>query len=219
MLRVTQPQNLLLDFFLIYSELLRQYSVIRLDVDTSSARVNRKQNETDAAIRLTEQTSKLLVDLRTRTFHIGSYGFTDYLARFVDNPDRTELDWVFRPQSVNNWRGKHIDSGWAQLYRRVSQTPYCRHRITRTSSQRCGSGSGPVFWGAPSALQFDGLVPVPRYGRQHANKVDRILHGLVRGMNRVQYFIGFVVDALASRLDLPRCRAYNPSHGPSRPLR
>ena len=131
-LRVTQPQNVLVDFYPVYAAFLREYPDIRLVVETESTVVNLNQQEAEVAIRVTERPPELLVGRRLGELYFQAYASTEYLARFDSAPQLAELSWIVHPQIANNWGGLGEDSAWAQLQREIpASRSCCRRQIFR----------------------------------------------------------------------------------------
>jgi DNA-binding transcriptional LysR family regulator len=200
-LRVTQPQNVLLDLYPIYREFIQLYPDIQLEVETSSSIVNLNRQEAEVAIRLTEQPSELLVGRRVGSISVSAYMSKGYLAQFDGVPSLAELNWIFQPRSVNNWGGRSNNSGWEQLHRRVAAP-----RIVMQTSNYADivsairAGIGASFLGDLYARQFDDLVPVPNCDIANSLNMWIVTHRDLRGVKRVQCFMRFVGDALAELL-------------------
>jgi DNA-binding transcriptional LysR family regulator len=200
-LRVTQPQNVLVDFYPVYEAFLREYPDIRLEVETESAVVNLNRQDSEVAIRVTERPPELLVGRKLGELSFSAYASARYLARFDVLPQLAELAWIVFPQSVNNWGGLGDNSAWAQLQRQIPasrvvlQTANCTDML---SAMRAGIGAS--FISQQYASQFDDLVLVPGCTIHSHRELWILTHRDLRGIRRVQCFMRFVGDALADIL-------------------
>ena len=201
MLRVTQPQNVLVDFYPVYEAFLRAYPDIRLEVETESTVVNLNQQEAEVAIRVTERPPELLVGRRLGELYFQAYASTEYLARFDSVPQLSELAWVVHPQIVNNWGGLGDESAWAQLQRQIPASQVVL-QAANFFDLLCAvrAGIGASFLSTHYASQFNDLVPVPGCDIHNVRQLWVLTHRDLRSIKRVQCFIRFVGDALAEIL-------------------
>jgi DNA-binding transcriptional LysR family regulator len=199
-LRVTQPENDVLDLYPIYAEFIQRYPQISLEIISSASLANLNKQEADVALRFTDAPDELLVGRCLGTIHFGAYASQGYLDQIEGPPSMANCRWIL-------WQGKDHTQSPA----RSSQYEWVKRRVSnpeiilRTSSVsdiisgiRAGIGVG--FISHPVARQYPELIPLPGAEFTSSLKLWILTHRDLKNLARVRCFMQFVAEKMLSRL-------------------
>lgn len=199
-LRITQPENEVLNLYPLYAQFIQQYPDIKLEIDSSASLLNLNQQEADVAIRFTKQPTDLLVGRCVGKVSSGAFCSRTYLERFEQMPTLSECDWILWSPNAHTPMG--IQYTW--LTKRVA-TPKIIMQTSSVSDKisaiRAGIGAGLVSH--PIAMQYDDLVEIPSSQLSTALKLWILTHRDLRKLARVSCFMRFMYEELKKQLIVP----------------
>lgn len=197
-LRVTQPENEIIDLYPIYARFIEQYPQIELDISPSSSVKNLNRHEAEVAIRLTARPPELLVGRKVGTVYFGAYVSASYLTRLGRQPGIEDCDWIiWHNESNPEQRNVQVDRLYGMLPnpRIIMQTTSVSDII---SAIRAGIGAGLISHSI--ARQYDDLVLLPDSNISSRLRLWVLTHRDLRKVVRVQCFMRFVADALVEQI-------------------
>ncbi len=198
-LRISQPENEIIDLYPIYAEFNRLYPQITLQIVSSLKLSNLKRHQVDMVIRFTESPDELLVGRCVGSLDFGLYGSKSYFAKFKKKPKLDELDWVIfkifsqkikRAIEPDDWIAKRVKNPKVIL-----QTPSSSGVI---NAVRAGMGVG--FISTLAAKEYDDLVMKPLNEPAFSLKLWLLTHNDLRHNAMVKAFMRHFSDSLAKRL-------------------
>ncbi len=198
-LRVTQPENEVVDLYPLYALFIEQYPNIQLEINSSSELVNLNKQEADVAIRFTKQPSDLLVGHCVGKVTSGAFCSHKYRNRFKHKPTLSECDWILWSPSTTQ-AGLGIQYSW--LKNHVSNPKV----IMRTSSVsdkisaiRAGIGVGLLSHSI--AKTYDDLLEISSTKLTSSLKLWIVTHRDLRKLVRVNCFMRFMLEGLRAQLE------------------
>jgi molybdate transport repressor ModE-like protein len=200
-LRVTQPQAGAFDIYSIYARFIHQYPEISLEIQHRYWELNLNKHEADVAIIHSEQPAELLVGRCVGMVHYRPYASANYLARFDQIPQLSDIEWIVMDQHVTNQTQGDTESLWDQLCRLVPNPKV----VMQTSSYAdilfaAREGLGAAFMSHVFAKKYQDLLPVPGCDISNTRDVWVLTHRDLRNIARVKCFMRFVSDELMKQL-------------------
>lgn len=203
-LRITQPENEVVDLYPIYAKFIKRYPDITLEISSTAKVSNLNRQDADVALRFTLQPDDLLVGRCLGPVNFGAYASKAYLKNHSSNrsdkkggtPDLglSDCDWIlWQPDS--NRLDKSAQYDW--LKKRMEEPRI----IMRTSSvsdiiSAIRSGIGVGFVSHPIAAHYPDLVALPNARFTSMLKLWILTHRDLRNQARVKCFMRFVADEL-----------------------
>ena len=194
LLRVTQPENDVLNLYPLYAQFLRQYPQVQLEIEASSEVANLNRREVDVAIRFTNNPPELLVGQRLSSRSYGAFASEAYLQQLQENPGLSDYDWLVWQQ-----KGRPLEESpqYRWLMKNVAQ-PKIRLRATSVSdlisAMRAGIGAG--FIALDIVDQYPGLVPIEKTRISSAYQLWILCHREARDVARIKTFMRFIYEAM-----------------------
>jgi len=159
-LRVSQPENDVIDMYPIYAEFNRMYPDITLQIISSSEMSNLKRHEVDVVLRFTEKPQDLLVGRCVCQVGFGIYGSKNYFKKFDKNPKLSELDWiVFRDFSRKINRAHELEEWISKRVEHPKMALQTGSSSDVINAARAGMGVG--FISTEAARKYKELVSLP----------------------------------------------------------
>jgi len=198
-LRISQPENEVIDLYPIYAEFGRLYPDITLRIISSAKVSDLKRHETDVALRLVESPKDLLVGRCVGRIDFGLYGSREYFKKFDMEPDLEDLDWiVFKALSKRVPRILKLE-GWISM--RV-EDPKIVLETTSSSgllnAARAGIGVG--FISNATAKNYEELVELPLSHPVFSLKLWMLTNKELRHSAMVRVFMQHVANSLENQL-------------------
>lgn len=97
-LKLSQPENSLLDLSRLLCAFCKEYPQIQLQIVNTADVSNLNRLEADVAVRLTDTPPELLLGREVGRINFAVYAHRDYLGKFTRTPKAEQCDWLL-------WRG------------------------------------------------------------------------------------------------------------------
>ncbi len=193
-LRVTQPENELIEIYPLYAEFSRMYPDIQLEISPSLEIKNLNQHEAEVAIRFIHQPPDLLVGRNVGKVRFSAYASKEYLSRFDSMPKVADCDWIV-------WRDANkLDQRSRQENKLYDLTPDPKIVMFSTSASDIVSsvraGIGVALISHSIAHQYEELVPIPDVEMSSRMNMWVLTHRDLRNVARVKCFMRFISDGL-----------------------
>lgn len=196
-IRITQPENEVVDLYPLYAKFIKRYPDITLEILSTAKISNLNRQDADVALRFTLEPDELLVGRCLGPVHFGAYASKSYLRnhqRKLDELELNDCDWIlWQPESNRMDKSAQLD--W--LKQRMDEP----HIIMRTSSvsdiiSAIRSGIGVGFVSHPIAAHYPDLVALPNAKFTSMLKLWILTHRDLRNQARVKCFMRFIADEL-----------------------
>lgn len=196
-IRITQPENEVVDLYPLYAKFIQRYPDITLEIVSTAKVSNLNRQDADVALRFTLEPDDLLVGRCLGPVHFGAYASKDYLKRHKKKQNEIEIsdcDWIlWQPDSNRLDKSAQLD--W--LKRRMEEPRI----IMRTSSvsdiiSAIRSGIGVGFVSHPIAAHYPDLVALPNAKFTSMLKLWILTHRDLRNQARVKCFMRFMAEEL-----------------------
>lgn len=198
-LRISQPENDVINLYPVYAEFSRLYPQITLKIASSVKISNLNRHEVDVAIRFSESPQDLLVGRCVGRLDFGIYGSKDYLKKFDGKAEWEDLDWILLSYFSKKEEGPMVQDGW--LAKRV-KNPKVILRTTSSSGiiNAIRAGMGVGFLSSHTAKQYPELIPLPLDEPAFSLKLWALTHQDLRHTAMVRVFMQHFADALGNQL-------------------
>lgn len=202
-IRVSQPENDVLDLYPLYAKFIKQYPEIQLEIAASHYEASLARREADVAIRFTNTPTETLVGRCIGKVTFGAYCNKQYFRRlkgreFKNPKDLADIDWVI-------WRGGSgvvggdLQCEWLQEKVAAPKIVLQASSVSDViSAARAGIGVGLVSHIV--AHHYRDLMPLPRTEIVGHMDVWVLAHQDLRKLPRVQHFMRFMADGLKDLL-------------------
>lgn len=193
--RISQPENTVINLYPLYQQFISQYPGITLEVDATPTLSNLNQHEADIAIRVTDQPPATLVGRRLGKLRYRAYAHRRYLQSCEDrNVD--ELDWVI-------WRPTKSDD--AERQEKWLQRNVGNPRIVMRASSiadvllavRAGLGVGVLT--DVAAQQYPDLTSLDLPAITSDLTLWLLTHRDLRHVPRIKLLMQFVAEGLRAQ--------------------
>ncbi len=188
-LRISQPENGILDLYPLYAKFLRQHPEISLQIHSTMEKHNLNQQEVDIALRIAVEPPELLVGRNLGTICSKAYASKQYLKRKGKNVSAQDYDWVL-------W--EMMADSTVELISEYSSDPhiilYAQTMPDVLTAIRNDMGAGLLS--DHEAEKYPELVPLfdNRIFRTHDLWI--LTHRELRNSERVTTFMRFMADNL-----------------------
>lgn len=198
-LRVTQPENEVIDLYPLYAKFIQLYPDISLEIISSSEVSNLNRQDADVAIRFTNQPDDLLIGHCLGPVHFGAYASQSYLAQFKKTPKMKDCRWIV-------WQGRQSNRD------RLSQLEWIKRRVKepeivmRTSSvsdiiSAIRASIGVGFISHPVAAHYSDLQALDNAQITSTLKLWILTHRDLRKVARIKCFIQFMREEVSQHLN------------------
>lgn len=198
-LRVSQPENAVLNLFPLYRAFMLRHPGIRLELHSSVAVSDLNRLEADVAIRFTREPPELLVGRCIGKTSYGAFASRDYLARFPTPPSMEQCDWIVWERDD---AGVERDRQQKWLAGRVENPQVVM--LTSSSADvldaiRAGIGVGMVSLSI--AAQYPDILALPFPTLSSELKLWLLTHRDMRRQPAILTFMRFMADALQGPME------------------
>jgi len=187
-LRISQPENEVIDLYPVYAEFNRLYPDITLQIVSSVNQSNLKHHDVDVALRFAEQPHDLLVGKCLGQVDFGIYGSKEYLKGKNIQQDLSKFDWVLFNIFTQKSPKTIIQDDW--LAQRVSQ-PNIILQTTSSSGviNAIQADMGIGFISNLTAKKYDQLIALPLDEVPFSLKLWVLTHQDLRNSAMVKAFM------------------------------
>ena len=195
-LRISQPENEVLDMYPIYREFNRLYPKITLQITSAIKVSNLKRHEVDVALRFSECPQDLLVGRCIGQLDFGVYGSRDYLKKFDKHPSFNDLDWIIFKSTTkkrlpsDEWISNNVSKPKISV-----QTPSSSGILNAIHADM-----GVGFLSILTANKYTKLKPIPLSEPAFSLKLWVLTHKDLRHTAMVKVFMQHVADSLEKEL-------------------
>lgn len=198
LLKVTQPENEVIDLYPLYAKFIQRYPDISLEIMSTSEIANLNRQDADVALRFTNQPDDLLIGRCLGPVNFGAYANQEYLQQFNHSPTMADYRWIV-------WQGKQKSRD------RLSQLEWLKRRIKkpnivmRTSSvsdiiSAIRANIGVGFISHPVAAHYPELVAIHNAQITSTLKLWILTHRDLRKVARIKCFIEFMRTEVEAHL-------------------
>lgn len=198
-IRITQPENHIIDLYNLYAQFTQQYPNIKLEIFPSSTVKNLNRQEADVAIRFTDSPDELLVGRKIGRISFGTYASQTYLQHFKTPPSPADIDWVLWSSPTLK---QHNDRQVNRL-KRYCNSPKVIMRAESVSdiisAVRAGMGAGVISH--VSAKNYPDLVCLEYQDLAPNPELWLLTHRDLREVARIKCFMRFMYEGLSLQVD------------------
>lgn len=189
-LRISQPENGIIDLHPLYAAFLREHPGISLEIHSTMSTYNLNQQEVDVAFRFTETPPDLLIGRRLAKIKTKVYASRDYLVHKEPNTALNNLEWVLWEtlgESTLEWLNDKVGEPNIVLH--------SKNMPDILSAIRCGMGAG--FLSSNEAEKYPELVPLLGGKSIRTHDFWMLTHRDLRNSERVTTFMRYIADNLS----------------------
>ena len=188
-LRISQPENGIVDLYPLYAQFLRQHPEISLQVHSTMEQHNLNQQEVDIALRFSDAPPDLLVGRSLGSIYTKAYASKNYLDRINHGSSLTDYDWIVWDAMASasmEWLERYVLKPHIILY--AHTMPDVLNAI------RNDMGAGLLS--SHEADKYPELIPLINNQVIGTHKLWILTHRELRNSERVTTFMRFMADNL-----------------------
>lgn len=188
-LRISQPENGIVDLYPLYAAFIRQHPEISLEIHSTMEIHNLNQQEVDVAFRFSDSPPDLLVGRQLGVVQTKLYASKNYLERKAACKSINEYEWVLwqtLTTSSMNWLKNHVKDPHVVVH--AQTMPDVLNAI------RHDMGAG--FLSSYEADQYPELVALMDGASLGNHTLWILTHRELRHSERVTTFMRFIADHL-----------------------
>jgi len=198
-LRISQPENEVINLYPIYAKFNRLYPEIKLQIVSSINQSDLKRHEADVVLRLSEQPHDLLVGKCIGQVDFGIYGSKEYLKNKMISQNLSEMDWVLFSLFTQKSPKPIVQDHWLK-----SRVPQPNVVLQSTSSSgvinAIQAGMGVGFISTLEAKKYQNLTALPLDEVPFSLKLWVLTHQDLRQSAMVKAFMQHLTDNLGPKL-------------------